>query len=202
MPELKLIRNENGFICIWKIEEGLEFFENCVNQYVSTEIKKKFGDEKRYLQKLVPHFLMIRYADGVKFNNLERKPFCDKGKVSISHCKNYVSIYFDLKNYVGIDIENKSDKVMKIRHKFMNETELNYSEKESIVSLFIWSIKEALFKKYGGDTAFFINAFSVSPFNFQDKIFLAKAQVKTNNHVYAEKLFCEIFDEFILVYTL
>jgi phosphopantetheinyl transferase len=58
----------------------------------------------------------------------------------------------------GIDLEQLNERVLRIRHKYLNETELRYLESESVDDLIrLWSAKEATFKVYGKDGVYLRN---------------------------------------------
>jgi hypothetical protein len=65
--------------------------------------------------------------------------------LSISHSENYIGILkapFD----IGLDIEEKNERILKVKDRFLNDTELSFFG-NSIKNLTIaWTLKEALFK--------------------------------------------------------
>lgn len=80
-------------------------------------------------------------------------------KLSISHCKSAVSVLLS-KSYpfVGIDIEEISERPLRVRQKFMTREELLMFDSEDDnfcgdkqrmrIATVIWSAKEALYKAY------------------------------------------------------
>ena len=67
--------------------------------------------------------------------------------ISISHTKDYVAVILD-KRPTGIDIEYRSDRILKIRSRFMNpEEEAGIDLEHEVEHLLIhWCAKETLFK--------------------------------------------------------
>lgn len=109
-------------------------------------------------------FLAVRYALKMCLNGREETiAYTKKGKptlenlrqnISISHCKNWVSVIIHPTLQVGIDIEQPSKKLYKVAKRFLSQEEYirysNYQSKEAFLFLRIaWSAKEALFKIIG-----------------------------------------------------
>jgi phosphopantetheinyl transferase len=148
--------DEHTKMGIWKIEEGEEFFlEKVVPQReVSHPHKNLQHLAGRYLLKyLFPDFPteLILIAD-------TRKPFLEDEAYhfSISHCGDYAAAIVSRVNRVGVDIEFVSDKVGRIRHKFISDEEKVLFTKTALLNdhelkgvTLVWSSKEAVFKWFG-----------------------------------------------------
>lgn len=171
------IINSNTKLGIWHISETEDFFlqEVSLQRSITHSHKRLQHLAGRYLLKyLFPDFPNheILIAD-------TRKPYLpyEQYHFSISHCSDYAAAIVSNVNRVGIDIEIPSEKVQRIKHKFLNK------EEEFLVSGFplddymidyagqvrsskpettnykpetlIWSAKEAIFKWYSlGDVDF------------------------------------------------
>lgn len=167
-------------LAVWKIEEEEAFFlsEVPLQRSITHPHKRLQHLAGRYLLKyLFPDFplSLIRIAD-------TRKPFLEDEAYhfSISHCSDYAAVIVSKENRVGVDIEVVSEKVERIRHKFVSDAEqsalyeglpVNGIPLVSVhhhLSTLIWSCKEAVFKWYGkGEVEFkkHINIQSVIPHN-------------------------------------
>lgn len=72
--------------------------------------------------------------------------------ISISHTKNYVAVLLSHHACVGVDIEQRSERILKIRHKFMHpDEEYNLKHSNPIIDetdglLLHWCAKESMFK--------------------------------------------------------
>ncbi len=76
------------------------------------------------------------------------KPFLidNENNISVSHTKNIVGSAFSSIE-IGIDIQYFSDKINKVRHKFLNNNELEFIFDNDITKLTLaWAIKEACYK--------------------------------------------------------
>lgn len=151
--------NETTRLGIWKIEESEEFFLSNV------PLQKEVTHPHKRLQHLAGRFLLqflfpdfpydlIRIADTLK-------PYLadEQYHFSISHCGDFAAAIVSSNRRVGVDIEIPSEKVERIRHKFLSEEEqsmvsgLPIAIERSVVNnqltTLCWSAKESVFKWYG-----------------------------------------------------
>ncbi len=150
--------NASTKLGVWHIaEEEVFFLEEVPLQRAITHPNKRLQHlAGRYLLKeLFPDFPydLIRIAD-------TRKPFLENEAYhfSISHCGAYAAAIASTDCRVGVDVELISEKVEKVKHKFLAEPELElllavplfpftiFSERLLTAA---WSIKETLFKWQG-----------------------------------------------------
>ena len=87
--------------------------------------------------------------------------------ISISHTKDYVAVILD-ERPTGIDIEYRSDRILKIRSRFMNpEEEAGIDPGHEVEHLLIhWCAKETLFKIIGQEGVDFQKHLHVNPFPY------------------------------------
>lgn len=117
--------DEDTRMAIWKIEEEASFFLRKVQpqRNVTHPHKNLQHLAGRYLLRhLFPDFPveLIMIAD-------TRKPYLEDEAYhfSISHCGDFAAAIVSRTNRVGLDAELFSDKVARIRHKFLTEKEMN-----------------------------------------------------------------------------
>jgi phosphopantetheinyl transferase len=139
---------------IWKIEEDEDFFLKSVvpQRNVSHPHKKLQHLAGRYLLKyLFPDFplFLILIAD-------TRKPYLENEAYhfSISHCGEFAAAIVSKNKRVGVDIEIPTEKILRIEHKFLHQTEAIMINGWSGIdrqqaSTLLWSSKEAMFKWWG-----------------------------------------------------
>jgi phosphopantetheinyl transferase len=164
---------ENGAtIGIWKIEENVEdllsFFSEKQSEY-RTEISR-FQYPKRKLEFLAVRLLLKEFTgneNGICYNS-NRIPSLvdDKFKISISHTDGYASVIMHPSANVGVDIEQKRDKIVRLKHKFLGQDELENIDRENELEhlLLHWSAKETMFKMMGEMDVDFISHLHISPF--------------------------------------
>jgi len=143
---------------VWHIAEEKDFFLQQVplQRQITHPHKQLQHLAGRYLLKeLYPDFPydLIRIAD-------TRKPFLENEAYhfSISHCGDYAAVIVSSTQRVGVDVELVTEKVAKVKHKFLSDKEQNMIaaiESSSIQLVHnsmltaAWSIKESLYKWYG-----------------------------------------------------
>ena len=86
--------------------------------------------------------------------------------LSISHSNERVAISIDEKHKTGIDVQFITEKIQRIKSKFLNENEQSRVSQNPAELTCYWSIKEALFKIYGKKDAFLKENFEVQEFKF------------------------------------
>ncbi|MBF1384464.1 4'-phosphopantetheinyl transferase superfamily protein [Prevotella aurantiaca] len=88
--------------------------------------------------------LMLGY-DVVLNHNEVGKPLIDGYNISISHTKGFVAILLSKEFEVGIDIEYTSDRIKKIKKRFLRNDEIYTTTNELLIT---WCAKEAAYKLF------------------------------------------------------
>lgn len=74
----------------------------------------------------------------------------DEGFISISHSQNLIGIATNKQYQIGLDLEQVSDKALRLHSKFLNENEIQIFDTQSEIEMTqCWSAKEALYKLAG-----------------------------------------------------
>jgi phosphopantetheinyl transferase len=158
--------NETRHLAIWSITEPVSFFETDIKLAVAIQ------NEERKLQHLAVRLLfklMMPEAD------LNKMVMADNGKpylqglpfhFSFSHCKGYAAVAVSDTDPIGIDIEIIHSRILKVAHKFLNDSEkamiANFSETEQLNQMaFFWAAKEAMYKQHEQLGIDFANNFQV-----------------------------------------
>ena len=96
------------------------------------------------------------------------KPFFKDNsyQISISHTPGYVAVILNPEHPVGIDIEQITNKVERVKDRFLSEEEIKHisKEKELIHLLLHWSAKETIFKALGESEVIFNEQLHIKPF--------------------------------------
>jgi phosphopantetheine--protein transferase-like protein len=144
--------NETAHLAIWSIQEPASFFETDV------QLAVPIANEERRIQHLAVRLLFKLMMPAADLNQLV---MADNGKpyliglpfhFSFSHCKGYAACAVDDKP-IGIDIEIIHPRILKVAHKFLNDSEkamiANLEQEDQLNQLaFLWAAKEAMYKKY------------------------------------------------------
>lgn len=143
MGVIKKIEENNCQLAIWDISESLnELLQKGINSDIS-----KFKGEKRKKEFLSCRLLLndINPDTTITYNKFGA-PKLDNGQyISISHSKNLVAIIVS-KTKVGLDIEQISNKPLRLSFKFIStKAHQNLTPEKATL---IWCCKEAIFKWY------------------------------------------------------
>jgi len=128
------------------------------------------------------------------------KPILDNGwKISISHSNDFVAIILNKNEDCGIDIEKVTSKIERIKHKFLNTTDLkNVIALEHLIVY--WGAKEALYKYYGKKEVLFIENLYINNFNKNENSF--SGEIKMSDFQREVPMAWEKIEDFVMVYTL
>ncbi|MFL9483683.1 4'-phosphopantetheinyl transferase family protein [Chitinophagaceae bacterium LWZ2-11] len=193
-------------LAVWKIEEDLDFFLQKV------PLKREITHPHKKLQHLAGRYLLrFLYPE---FPNEEiliadtRKPFlpAEQYHFSISHCGNYAAAIVSTDKRVGIDIEIPTEKVLRIRNKFLHEEELNLFPVQSTEHLIehstvLWSAKEAMFKWWGRGEVDFKEMMRLDAFSFKQQGTINGCFTKESVSIDLQ-LHYQIFEELCLVWLM
>ena len=171
MPLYKsLVLNSQTNVKIWKITESTDFFSGQL--VLKTESLERVNRMKSELHQR--GFLSVRmllaefgYTDEDLVYDAFGKPHLKDGKhISITHSYIFSAVVVSSKK-VGVDIEKKREKIIKIASKFIGyETAyLRKTDPKLIQKLtWIWCIKESLYKLCSTPGMVFKKHFLVLPF--------------------------------------
>jgi 4'-phosphopantetheinyl transferase len=159
--------NSNYRYGIWKMEENEDMLKNMLG---NKNILVPYANPGKRIEFLSVRVLGIQMdIDPQKITyQSSGKPFLNgqDTNISISHTKGYAAILLsDLVN-IGTDIECKSDRILKVRKKFMgHEEEENLPKEKELISLLLhWSAKESLFKAIPDEEIDFIKELRITDF--------------------------------------
>jgi len=140
MPLLLKKEENNNTILVWEISEPLE---NLISLTYNTDCSHLKSD-KRKKEFLACRILLNHFDKNLKISyskngspNLNNHQY-----ISISHSGDLVCIIISEKK-IGIDVEQISDKSLRLQKKFVNPHHTKLNKEKSTV---IWCIKEAVFK--------------------------------------------------------
>ena len=194
---------------IWKIEETEQFFLETV------PLQKEITHPHKRLQHLAGRYLLrylfpdfpyelIRIAD-------TRKPFLENEAYhfSISHCADFAAAIVSSNKRVGVDVEVFSEKIERVREKFMNRIEEDtinhfapHNHFDKYLTL-IWSCKESIFKWYGNGQVDFRKHMQMQAIHFDER-----REVLVTDFLFAKekpkllKLRSVFLDKFVLSWIL
>ena len=206
MPLYKTITvNSATKVLIWKIEESfdtlLKNIELTAKNTRRLNSMKSILHQKGFLS--IRHLLALEgFTDYDLYYDTNGKPHLKDGlHISITHSFIFSAIILsDIK--VGIDVEKKRDKILRIAHKF---TSVKNFDKLSLTSKIrkltaIWCAKESLYKSFNRLGLSFLNHIHVEEFGLDQNETTAIADFNNKTESY-HVLFSE-FEDFTCAYAL
>ena len=192
MPIIEdLTISEDIRLIVWEISETINDLQT--EDLLSKDSLKLLNERKSEIHK--KQFLAIRnilkelsIQDQDVVYDESGKPFIRDGQnISFSHSDNYAAVIIG-KQMVGIDIEIKRDRILKIKEKFLG-IELNYpGDLNSEKALIYWNIKESIFKTVGNSVIDFRKNILVLPLNLNNNYikswYLKDDQIDSYNSYY------------------
>ena len=162
-----IIRNtteNNCSIAIWDTQETLDELLKLSRPFYLT----KFKTEKRKKEFLASRLLVQEISQNtiITYNEFGA-PELDNGKyISISHSKEMVAIIIS-EQQVGLDIEQISEKALRLAAKFISAKNQSNLTKEK--ATLIWCCKEAIFKWHQTGGVDFIKDIIIPEFSAKEK---------------------------------
>ena len=219
MPFFQEIKiNEQTTAYFWKISEDIHWlFENVqLNEKSSSRLETMSSIEHKKgflaVRMLLQH---IGFTDFDLFYDEFGKPHLEgerqkmktersesnNNHISISHSHEFSCICIS-DQCIGIDLEKRKEKTLKIAPRFMDVSHLEHlSESDKIAkSTVIWGIKESVFKLKNEKGISFPNHISELPFQLEDK--KGKAQLNFNNAIEDFQFQFEFVDDYVFVCVL
>lgn len=148
-------------LAVWHITETAVFFQNRVLS------PNNRSHPQALLRYLAARYLLGELMPDFPYGSIEISP---SGKpelpgshlhFSLSHCGDYAAAIISEKGSVGIDLEATSDRIFRIKHKFLSGTEqellcqvvgaeqLHEGEEAANCLTLAWSAKESVYKWQG-----------------------------------------------------
>jgi phosphopantetheinyl transferase len=120
--------------------------------------------------------------------------------ISLSHAYPYVAVQLDSNKSVGIDIEQPTEKLLRIAPRVLSMEELENAGSDIRKHCVYWCAKEALYKVYGKRGLHFADQLLVEPFILEETGDL-KGTITVREEKLNVALSYEIEPEFVVVYT-
>ena len=188
-------------ISVFNIKEGLVIGLLQLNKFAEVNnLNQKREIETKGKQYLINHLLNkeieIQYDENGKPYLLN-----EYKHISITHSHDKIAIIINDFEKTGIDIELIRDKVLKIKHKFLAESELINAENDPEKLLIYWGAKESLYKIYGLKELDFIKNLYINAFIKNHSGTIVGNINMTNFNKSYELAYLKI-EEYMLVYSL
>ena len=171
MPFLKdFIINNSTKIILWKIIPGELDDKHLRKEEIGLLKIRKAKNSREYF--LAARKLLKNEDSDLTIDyDSKGKPFLNKQKgISISHSNEIVAICISNEIGFGIDIQYKTDKIFKVKSKFLSKKEGKFLGKTDNMEFLIkvWSAKESIFKALGKEGVSFSNDLEIDTINDKD----------------------------------
>ena len=187
-------------LAVWDAQEGNAYFKRSLK--MTAQEKDAYTKMKPHRQRewMISRFLLDYISEDKKRRPIMKtdfgKPYrvdCHK-HISISHSKDKVAVIL-ADRPVGIDIQNEVEKITRIQHKFISNTERKRLPDVNLVPYYhiFWGAKESMYKAYGNKELEFKEHMHVYPFKYFASKLELSGWVKKDTYaedfeIYAEKL--------------
>lgn len=167
MPLYRDFSDHQATILLWKYDEHEELDaaflleeENYekIKEYHPTKLKEVLMVRK-ILKSVLPDYKIL-YSERIPY--LFPRDF----EISVTHSFPFAGLAIS-KNKIGIDIEPFNPKISRIQHKFLQEGESHFIEKDKEIAYLtvIWSLKESLYKIHHSNYWSLKKHYEVKPFS-------------------------------------
>ena len=154
MPFLKDIPHDDGtHIYVWDVTENPDELETlCARRGIDTSDTKNIMSPKRQSELLVERLLLFLIFDApIELRHTpDGKPFVTASNevfISVTHTFGLVCIATNEHHPIGIDVERRGTRVLRVRDKFLAPDEQKFIPADDVdAHLIAWTAKEALYK--------------------------------------------------------
>lgn len=191
---------------IWKMEETPELL---LSQLTNKEDLIRFIDSTtspaRVFERIAVRVLLktlLGEEKTISYQSNGKPYFEDRSvNISISHTKDYVAIILSQSPLLGIDIEYTSDRVKRIRTRFISDMEYIDPENETLHLLLHWSAKETMYKALSREKIDLKNNFHIKKFTPQNQGFFEAQETFTEDSLNFRIQYI-VTDDYVVTYTL
>ncbi len=193
---------------IWNVTETLDqLLELLPRPEVYRQQAMQFASSSRRLEWIAVRVLLfelLREEKEIAYYSNGRPYLVDGSlSISISHTRGFVSVIVGKSDKeVGIDIEQYSDRVRRVAHRFIREDEelSDYDEADTTYSLLLhWSAKEVVFKCLNTIDVDFLQHIRILPFHVAHEGLLDAEEYRTPESLHF-KIHYFLHSEFVLTW--
>ena len=182
-----------------------ELFEVLKKNKIKLKQLDQFTNEKRKAEWMTIRYLLLKIhteIDDIIYDAHGKPHFKNSSsQLSISHSHDMVAVSIHEKEACGIDIQLISDKIIRIKQKFLNTKEQSVTNNSVEELTIYWSCKEALFKVYGKKDAYLKDNMSVSRVQFNGTRGTAKGHIHINQHQSDHKIGLLKLGDYMMAYV-
>ena len=201
---VKIQKTDTSVLAVWKVTESRdELLSELERTYFLERDVLSLSTESRQIERLAVRVLLKKILGkevSIEYEKSDKPYLTDASyNISISHTKDYVAVFLDEEKHVGIDIEKISEKVKRIKSRFISDREHIDAANELVHLLLHWSAKEAMFKVLNEEGVNLKEHLQIGVFSPQKSGFFYANETRTNER----KTFCvnyEVSDDYVLTW--
>lgn len=196
MPLLKKTTKDSYVVAIWQTTESAEVLRELCHPVYQSELDSSGLKGARLLERAAVRAMLSALIPENTPNilyNSDGRPALENGVgISISHTKGYAAIILSRQHKCGIDIERIEDRAVRVKEKFMNDTELGLFGNQAVDATLCWSAKETVYKITGKEAT-----------DFKNKIIITKASngLKASSNCSVIDVSYELFNDFVITWA-
>ncbi len=202
----KEIIEEGCLLGIWEITETREQLLDMLsveNQEKAHAYLSNIKSKKRQLEWLSIRVVLQTLTNDNKTvkHTSQGQPYLSDNsyQISISHSKDYAVVLLHKHKKVGVDIENYSNRVLKIEKRFISDEEYIDPKNRTVHLILHWCAKETLYKLMDSTKIIFKEHLHVYPFQIQDKgVMKACESLSQDNTVF--DIYYEVTPNFVITW--
>lgn len=207
-----LLRKEhihgNGILGVWYIDESpqelLRLLPDELRQRAKQKLQTFKSDSraKEWLAVRVMLYCLLGEKKIIKHTRSGRPQITDGSfQISISHSGNYAAILLHPCRRTGIDIEVRSNRVLRVAHRFVSPQEYVDETQKTLHLLLHWSAKETMFKRMHTSEINFKTHFFIEPFQLAASGEICAQESKTDQcHTF--RIFYEVHPHYVMTWSL
>ena len=191
---------------IWKITETRDELLNMLsstNQEKAHHYLSNIKSNRRTLEWLSSRLLLqlLTNDDKTIEHTDQGQPFLvdNSFQISISHSKDYAVVLLHKYKKVGVDIENYSQRILKVEKRFISETEYIDPNQRTLHLILHWCAKETLYKLMNSTEIVFKKHLHIQPFQIQEEGIMKAYETFTENKS-SYSINYEVKDDFVLAW--
>ena len=180
MPRLlQNIDIEGVDVGFWKLIESADDLYSMASAFVNDgelSVYQSFKNDRRRREWLATRILlneMLGGYPGIDYDSNGAPHLKDNVhiNISVSHADGLVAVSMSKKNHVGIDVERVTNRVLRIKDKFLTPDEYDNNDPNLLQLLYIqWCAKEAMSKACNVAHYDYQNTYTLPGFRFDGKM--------------------------------
>lgn len=197
-------KNDAYTIGIWQITESVDTLLALLDEVEANALQAMRLADSRLLEKAATRVLLRELLkQDVRINYYPNgKPYLEEYplNISISHTRGYAAIILSENENLGIDIEYISDRVNRIRSRFVSKDEYVDPLNETMHLLLLWSAKETMYKALSIEGVDLKDNFRIANFELQ-KSGVFEGQENISEQKLSFNICYQVSVDYVLTYT-